>query len=58
MALSGIFVILFVVPVGTISVGKSVVCKINLEGMEKPVSNTLLSEDMTFIITSKETCKL
>lgn len=58
MALSGIFLILFVVPIGTISVGKSIVCKINLEEMEKPINNTLLSEDMTFIIKSSETFKL
>lgn len=49
MAFSRIFLILFVVPVGTISVGKSVICKINLEDKWTMLSS---SENVTFIIKS------
>ena len=52
MALSGIFLVLFVVPIGTISVGQSIVCKVNLEETEKPMSNALSSKYMTFTIKS------
>lgn len=52
VALPGIFLVLFVVPVGTVSVGQSVVCKINLEETERPMSNALSSKCMTFTIKS------
>lgn len=42
MALPRIFLILFVVPIGTISVGKSIICKINLEDMNRQMNNAFV----------------
>lgn len=58
VALPGIFLVLFVVPIGTVSVGQSIVCKINLEETERPMSSVLSSKYMTFTIKSEETGKL
>lgn len=42
MAFSRIFLILFVVPIGTISVAKSIICKINLEDMNREMNNAFV----------------
>lgn len=42
MAFFRIFLILFVVPIGTISVGKSIICKINLEDVNRQMNNVFV----------------
>ena len=42
MAFFRIFLILFVVSIGTISVGKSIICKINLEDMNRQMNNAFV----------------
>lgn len=42
MALFRIFQILFVVPIGTISVGESIICKINLEDMNREMNDAFV----------------
>lgn len=42
MAFPRVFLILFVVPTGTISVGKSIICKINLEDMNRQMNNAFV----------------
>lgn len=42
MAFPRIFLILFVVPIGTISVAKSIICKINLEDMNRQMNNAFV----------------
>lgn len=42
MAFLRVFLILFVVPIGTVSVGKSIICKINLEDMSRQMNNAFV----------------